>query len=1386
MTKQARGAFAFFVLLSLIGSLFVFSAAPSEAAGETVTLTPSQGPPGITVTITATGFFDPCVFRWGGPQGSALGKCDANANGVAVTTFNVPNVAPGKYDVWWCSFCGGGEFETTGTRPFTVTAPPTTTTAPTPTTPTTVPPTPTTTSTAPPAPTTTTSGAPTTTKASPTTTRAGTTTSTSATTTSTSTTIPDDSSARPFPGPLPAPSPGAGIPDFAGSGLLGDLDDLFTPFDFEGGAMRFPDEWLLRCGAPPGAHRVDFDDQELGSVPRFEDPTDPDLIFLRASSPQVLAPAHGTITAPHAVAFPIPPSPSIEFDAGAPKFTSASGFGFFGLHIGLAEDIGETVVVELAARRFPASWHDIDRVEIGPNRSPATTCLMVTARDEFRFGEVHFRAYSESGRAVPVIIDSVYWSHDETYPVSPDVEPVELEIFYPSPSIRLPTAHSTPVMGRISWPAGLTLNRVEIASPSWDGASVLTQNAAVGTPTVDGLEATAVFWVHALPVPSGSFEVRATAFGPRLRGSTAVTLEGLGPPTAPATEYEDLVEGEVDVIPWAMEVTQAVRGPLVVQSPGSLIDDEFNHAALKRTVVRGYATHQINADLGIRPGQLMLNAVLHGTRNGVTLPFSPLEPMASPTRVFGFDPGSAAEGVARPFASNTFNFVLPYQWTEAGDPIELRLEVNSDSSPNHIEEVPGRDGWANTISQRVEFLDTGRVGLGVVNVEFHWRCTEDMVSSDDDAHPCRGQSVGDPVSSQRTETEIRNGVQGWWKTIPARGDFPSYLNFSEVKIPHMNDDPVISVDRAITGRASALAWTSLRDAYWNLYCGDDVDHIIQPPTSRDFIWMTTPPWTPLTAGCGIVGVRSAFRASTYWGTVAQEAGHTAGMEHAGNSHGEIRGGSAMVRFTPDHGQIDPPGQPTWGFDTTNSMVVTPGTGGHVHDYMSYGGGANWTGVDTWDHMFAVLYQNRMRAESRGTVYLAADGEAAALGETGEEAAVGEPGEGPALIVKGTISPDGGLSLEPARIGDASTFQFIEGNDVEVTIETVDGESLTRGAALVAEATHNPSDSKSFVVAFPPDLEPSLLSIDPTEFEVMTVEPVGTGIPLEIAEASPDLLRWDPGDAAPPFTVEVSEDGGETWWSLGTTEESSLSLSDGSAPMAGDGWMVRVQGADGPHVHFDTSPIDFGTPTPVASIGSPLDGERVPVGVVRAYAVVPLFGEDGTTYRWSVNGSVMNEGEVADLPVMPGDNTITLHVENEAGVSESSIAIMGVFDSDGDGLDDEWEEQQGLDPLARDLVEEDVDEDGLALAEEYRLQTDPSDADTDGDGDSDGLELIGAGDPLDPTLGAGPIHGDADASAAAAGSESALPHLPLWVLVVGGALLLAPIVYWIWRTRVRSL
>jgi len=85
---------------------------------------------------------------------------------------------------------------------------------------------------------------------------------------------------------------------------------------------------------------------------------------------------------------------------------------------------------------------------------------------------------------------------------------------------------------------------------------------------------------------------------------------------------------------------------------------------------------------------------------------------------------------------------------------------------------------------------------------------------------------------------------------------------------------------------------------------------------------------------------------------------------------------------------------------------------------------------------------------------------------------------------------------------------------------------------------------------------------------------------------------------------------------------------------------------------------------------------------------------------------------------------------ESGQCDNGICQVPT-DSDNDGMDDDWEEQYGLDPTDPSDANDDNDNDGLTNFEEFKFGTNPTLADTDGDGASDKREVDAGTNPNDP-------------------------------------------------------
>jgi enediyne biosynthesis protein E4 len=110
-----------------------------------------------------------------------------------------------------------------------------------------------------------------------------------------------------------------------------------------------------------------------------------------------------------------------------------------------------------------------------------------------------------------------------------------------------------------------------------------------------------------------------------------------------------------------------------------------------------------------------------------------------------------------------------------------------------------------------------------------------------------------------------------------------------------------------------------------------------------------------------------------------------------------------------------------------------------------------------------------------------------------------------------------------------------------------------------------------------------------------------------------------------------------------------------------------------------------------------------------------------TFRWLRNGLVVSNMVLAETncfitftniqpPVPPNQLSYRVVVTNLAGnISSANVLITVLPDTDGDGLPDEWETAQDLNPNDDGDASQDVDGDGMTNLAEYLARTNPNDA-----------------------------------------------------------------------------
>lgn len=167
----------------------------------------------------------------------------------------------------------------------------------------------------------------------------------------------------------------------------------------------------------------------------------------------------------------------------------------------------------------------------------------------------------------------------------------------------------------------------------------------------------------------------------------------------------------------------------------------------------------------------------------------------------------------------------------------------------------------------------------------------------------------------------------------------------------------------------------------------------------------------------------------------------------------------------------------------------------------------------------------------------------------------------------------------------------------------------------------------------------------------------------------------------------------------------------------------------PDIQFDNI-----TPVPVSLIASDsTNGSLTGQGVTAQLNVFATYPDDtildvtpssnGTNYASSnpAIATVSPEGLVT--AVSSGSVLITVRKDEVTTFKRISVATGG--DSDQDGLPDDFEIANGLNPNDPLDAQEDPDKDGLTTLQEYQLGTLFNNPDTDGDGISDGVEVSGS-------------------------------------------------------------
>jgi hypothetical protein len=221
-----------------------------------------------------------------------------------------------------------------------------------------------------------------------------------------------------------------------------------------------------------------------------------------------------------------------------------------------------------------------------------------------------------------------------------------------------------------------------------------------------------------------------------------------------------------------------------------------------------------------------------------------------------------------------------------------------------------------------------------------------------------------------------------------------------------------------------------------------------------------------------------------------------------------------------------------------------------------------------------------------------------------------------------------------------------------------------------------------------------------------------------------------------ITVLYSADGALSWTPVAFSSGSG-SVEVAVSQLAGSSdARFQVIASDGFNTGSATSAaFTVSDQPPRPYVGSPISASTFLEGDTVMLSGGANDNQDGSVAAEGLHWRSDRDGELgsgAELPVLlsVGTHVLTLEAQNSVGLTataSTTATIRGDYDYDGIGDDEELSD--GLNPLTEMDAYSDADGDGLPLITERQRNLDPDNPDSDGDGRSDADEIADGTDPL---------------------------------------------------------